>query len=65
MCRADVHASAGQALAGILAEIRDALAREQGTDPAQIRIGPVDLGWGDEQPGQAQAQGPAGRAQHR
>lgn len=44
MCRADVSAAAARPLARVLLDIRDALAAQIGADPAQIRIGPVDLG---------------------
>ena len=44
MCSADVDPVAAEALAALLADMRRALAAEDGTDPETITIGPVDFG---------------------
>lgn len=44
MCRATVAPKAEHALAAVLCDMRDALARLVGVDPAKITIGPVDFG---------------------
>lgn len=45
MCRADIAEPAQAALAQLLADMRDALCAQDGTNPADVMIGPVDFGY--------------------
>lgn len=44
MCRADLSPVAAVPLARLLTDMAAALADLEGTDPAAVRIGPVDFG---------------------
>lgn len=44
MCRAEVHPAAVAQLARLLTDVARILAEQEGADPADVRIGPVDFG---------------------
>ncbi len=44
MCRADVAPAAQAPLAAVLLDMAAALAAQEGFDPADVLIGPVDFG---------------------
>lgn len=49
MCRADVAPEAQRPLAQVLVALAAALAVQEGFDIADVRIGPVDFGPGQEE----------------